>query len=209
LVVIAIIGILAAILFPAFARARENARRASCQSQLKQIGLGIMQYTQDYDERMPSAWVGPDGESKLGGWVYYTTAGLAGVPAVFDVSKGSVYPYLKSAQIFVCPSDSAAKGSGNSYSINSCALATAAAGFANGKSLAAFDDTARFMMISEEATLGFTSDDGYQLINANTFSDRHLGGSNVAFMDGHVKFFQVGKIASDQLQTGGNGTTCP
>jgi prepilin-type N-terminal cleavage/methylation domain-containing protein len=53
LVVIAIIAILAAILFPVFARARENARRASCQSNLKQIGLGIMQYTQDYDERMP------------------------------------------------------------------------------------------------------------------------------------------------------------
>ena len=49
LVVIAIIAILAAILFPVFARARENARRASCQSNLKQIGLGIMQYTQDYD----------------------------------------------------------------------------------------------------------------------------------------------------------------
>ncbi len=69
LVVIAIIAILAAILFPVFARARENARRASCQSNLKQVGLGIMQYVQDYDERyMPmfsshinatnDAWVG-------------------------------------------------------------------------------------------------------------------------------------------------------
>lgn len=53
LVVIAIIALLAAILFPVFARARENARRTSCASNLKQIGLGIMQYTQDYDERMP------------------------------------------------------------------------------------------------------------------------------------------------------------
>src|SRR6218665_2214986 len=53
LVVIAIIAILAAILFPVFARARENARRSACQSNLKQIGLGIMQYTQDYDERYP------------------------------------------------------------------------------------------------------------------------------------------------------------
>ncbi|RYG53119.1 DUF1559 domain-containing protein, partial [bacterium] len=52
LVVIAIIAILAAILFPVFGRARENARRSSCQSNLKQIGLGIMQYTQDYDERI-------------------------------------------------------------------------------------------------------------------------------------------------------------
>src|SRR4028118_1774787 len=53
LVVIAIIGILASILFPVFARARENARRSSCQSNLKQIGLGILQYTQDYDEKLP------------------------------------------------------------------------------------------------------------------------------------------------------------
>lgn len=53
LVVIAIIAILAAILFPVFARARENARRSSCMSNMKQIGLGLMQYTQDYDERLP------------------------------------------------------------------------------------------------------------------------------------------------------------
>src|SRR5438874_7363740 len=53
LVVIAIIAILAAILFPVFGRARENARRSSCQSNLKQLGIAIMQYTQDYDERMP------------------------------------------------------------------------------------------------------------------------------------------------------------
>jgi prepilin-type N-terminal cleavage/methylation domain-containing protein/prepilin-type processing-associated H-X9-DG protein len=53
LVVIAIIAILAAILFPVFARARENARRTSCLSNLKQIGIGLMQYTQDYDELLP------------------------------------------------------------------------------------------------------------------------------------------------------------
>ena len=53
LVVIAIIALLAAILFPVFGRARENARRSSCQSNLKQIGLGLLQYNQDYDEYMP------------------------------------------------------------------------------------------------------------------------------------------------------------
>src|SRR5687767_15336393 len=53
LVVIAIIAILAAILFPVFARARENARRTSCASNLKQISLGFLQYAQDYDERLP------------------------------------------------------------------------------------------------------------------------------------------------------------
>src|ERR1051326_8790913 len=58
LVVIAIIAILAAILFPVFAQARETARMASCLSNLKQIGNGIMMYNQDYDEKFPStkAW---------------------------------------------------------------------------------------------------------------------------------------------------------
>lgn len=53
LVVIAIISILAAILFPVFARARENARRSACMSNMKQLGLAFLQYTQDYDEQLP------------------------------------------------------------------------------------------------------------------------------------------------------------
>jgi prepilin-type N-terminal cleavage/methylation domain-containing protein len=93
LVVIAIIAILASILFPVFGRARENARRASCASNLKQIGLGLLQYTQDYDESYPAAGLHYD--SQLGrdqalgyGWA------------------GDIYPYVKSAQVFACPSDS-------------------------------------------------------------------------------------------------------
>jgi len=57
LVVIAIIAILAAILFPVFARAREKARQASCQSNLKQIGLAMQMYAQDYDEKLPPTWM--------------------------------------------------------------------------------------------------------------------------------------------------------
>jgi prepilin-type N-terminal cleavage/methylation domain-containing protein/prepilin-type processing-associated H-X9-DG protein len=84
LVVIAIIALLAAILFPVFARARENARRTSCQSNLKQIGLGIAQYTQDYDEFLPVS-------SGLGTGTTWRTY---------------IYSYVKSEQIFVCPSRS-------------------------------------------------------------------------------------------------------
>jgi len=87
LVVIAIIAILAAILFPVFAKAREKARQSSCQSNEKQMGLAVMQYVSDYDERFPAAWVYiPGGQTA---WVQV------------------VYPYAKNAQMFLCPSDSA------------------------------------------------------------------------------------------------------
>ena len=92
LVVIAIIAILAAILFPVFGRARENARRSSCQSNLKQIGLGMLQYSQDYDEQMVR---------KIYGEEDYTSIS-AGNYKWMD----AIFPYVKSEQIFVCPSDS-------------------------------------------------------------------------------------------------------
>jgi len=59
LVVIAIIAILAAILFPVFAQAREKARAISCLSNMKQIGLGVMMYAQDYDETFPMGRLDP------------------------------------------------------------------------------------------------------------------------------------------------------
>ncbi len=121
LVVIAIISILAAILFPVFARARENARRTSCLSNLKQIGLGVMQYTQDYDEKYPLAlWqkTGAFGTgSSLAAADFYGPATLdKSVPSgIFRVSPGTntanlytwmdfIFPYVKSTQAFVCPS---------------------------------------------------------------------------------------------------------
>ena len=59
LVVIAIIAILAAILFPVFAKAREKARQISCLSNEKQLGLGFIQYSQDYDEMIPCGYQRP------------------------------------------------------------------------------------------------------------------------------------------------------
>lgn len=88
LVVISIIAILASILFPVFARARENARRASCQSNLKQIGLSLQMYIQDYDGRVPIC-------------VDNTT------PTPTDDSGYwwvTLHKYTKNDQIFVCPS---------------------------------------------------------------------------------------------------------
>ena len=107
LVVVAIIAILAAILFPSFARARENARRASCQSNLKQIGLGLMQYTQDFDEHYPCGTAAPVAQSTG----FFDGAGWA----------GQIFPYVRSGQIYNCPSDSNlpnASGQPLSYAYN-------------------------------------------------------------------------------------------
>jgi len=89
LVVIAIIAILAAILFPVFARAREKARQASCLSNVKQLGLGILMYVQDYDERMPVF---------APGWGVNPSPPGTGC----DWWEG-IYPYVKNYQIYVCP----------------------------------------------------------------------------------------------------------
>jgi len=92
LVVVAIISLLAAILFPVFARARENARRSSCQSNLKQIGLGLLQYTQDYDETLTRSFFGTAGDSDNANNYKWMDA---------------IFPYVKNEQLFTCPSDSA------------------------------------------------------------------------------------------------------
>src|ERR1700760_715372 len=84
LVVIAIIAILAAILFPVFAQAREKARAISCLSNLKQIGTGMMMYTQDYDENLCPPFVGATGPNA-------------------QTWDRLVQPYLKNTAITQCP----------------------------------------------------------------------------------------------------------
>ena len=101
LVVIAIIAILAAILFPVFAKAREKARQSSCQSNMKQVALSLMQYNQDYDETLVR-------------WYYDLGAGNGPTDPLGSQWSGGgryswqnlLYPYMKNAQIWVCPSKS-------------------------------------------------------------------------------------------------------
>lgn len=99
LVVIAIIAILAAILFPVFQKVRENARRTACISNMKQIGVASIQYTQDYDEKY-IAGCGSNG--KGAGWA------------------GQLYSFVKSTGAFRCPDDSTSlPGTPVSYGLNS------------------------------------------------------------------------------------------
>lgn len=90
LVVVAIIALLAAILFPVFGRARDKARQATCTSNLKQIYLGLRQYASDYDGSYPA-------RARIGNSAYRHISDPQGFPQLLD-------PYIKSEQIWYCPS---------------------------------------------------------------------------------------------------------
>ncbi len=123
LVVIAIIAILAAILFPVFARARENARRSSCMSNLKQIGLGTIQYSQDYDEKLYPHRFNSSGNNPFNSQ-YPGTLG-AGQADVSGTARDKIFwisllqPYVKSYQLFACPSNPNAWTGGGPDNCNS------------------------------------------------------------------------------------------
>ena len=172
LVVIAIIAILAAILFPVFARAREKARQASCQSNLKQLGLGFQMYAQDYDESFPFAGCLVN---TPGSWIYQTNA----TGPVYDVTQGAIYPYIKNKQLFICPS--VKRQVGCDYEMNAACA---------GVSMAAMPVPASTLLVVESAC-----DDGatvWPLDDVDTV--RHNGGCNITFGDGHVKWYQATKI---------------
>ena len=189
LVVIAIIAILAAILFPVFARARENARRSSCQSNLKQIGLGLIQYTQDYDEKSPVLRGGNAG-------------GAAG--GVFFI----VQPYLKSTQIFQCPSETNGPNDGNpatagysdyAYNLN-LGYARSPEAIRGLAQAALTQPTLTVMAIDWESGAadsytagvpGVTTVPGAALATtSNGVAQRHLETQNALFADGHVKAYK-------------------
>lgn len=206
LVVIAIIAILASILFPVFARARENARRASCTSNVKQIMLGIMQYTQDNDEKFPILYS------------YNTDDVLEHVWYI------GIQPYVKSAQLFKCPSDSSTtvshltdavispEGFVVSYGANERAFTWPALGRVI--SQATFVAPSLTVMVSDaglvpdsDGTVHSTSpvrDGGMRLLAEPTSgiagnihltgpSQRHLETGIVGFADGHVKALRPNK----------------
>jgi prepilin-type N-terminal cleavage/methylation domain-containing protein len=211
LVVIAIIAILAAILFHVFARARENARRASCMSNLKQIGLGMMQYTQDYDEHMPAGYLTNSGQPYPNGTAY-----------TYQSWRVAIYPYVKSVQVFNCPSADSALHWNGSYMITKATYAYnylapsidtgitnpgPSMGTANstGINLAGIADTAGTIFITESSTATTRFDKDHFPTEANILSSGtcvdsstyyytslclrapHMDTMNTLFVDGYVK----------------------
>jgi len=198
LVVIAIIAILAAILFPVFARARENARRASCMSNLKQIGLGMMMYVQDYDEQYPVGIVGDQDVHDphfLSGSTYCTNM-PCGIFSVSDGHNSSGYyvswmdllqPYTKSTQIFVCPSQQISYYGGYGYNsyINNLKTLNPPVKMA---SLNNPSTTAMLMDCNRPYCVYGSPAQAVFVPQTRPDCAPHLDGYNMAFADGHVKW---------------------
>jgi prepilin-type N-terminal cleavage/methylation domain-containing protein/prepilin-type processing-associated H-X9-DG protein len=196
LVVIAIIAILAAILFPVFAQARESARQTACLSNMKQVGLGLHMYAQDYDETLPP---GNDAVTSFGD------------PGVRPNFLGCLIPYTRNIQVFACnsarvdtslPNPPTATSAG-SYMGNSVVM---------GRSLAAIPAPADIIYCQENflkrsiAYLrpNFVSPNMYTAWwFPNTaapiglaYSSLHKEGGNLIFADGHAKWRKASAIRS-------------
>lgn len=218
LVVIAIIAILAAILFPVFAKAREKARQTTCLSNEKQMGLGFLQYVQDYDEKFNDTY-----SNHGAGW---------GV---------GIYPYVKSKQVFTCPDDSTQPtdaGGKAGYTVMSYGINTNIAEYIQGAyskittpatTVLLFEDTQK----TADIELSINNNNGYpQDVGASGFGysndgtgkfaggswhyttgylgsiipatpndfdnkplGRHTDGSNFLMNDGHAKWLRGGAVS--------------
>ena len=177
LVVIAIIAILAAILFPVFAKAREKARQSSCLSNVKQLGLGALQYAQDYDEILPRTAIQ--------------------VPTGYYGWETLIYPYVKNDQIFTCPSKSTVRwsaatplayspcGYGYFGPNGAVSLRMKPQGADSSPSLCAiFDDSHVTKHYVIDGTVISTTDNG------RPPEPRHNDGANFCYVDGHAKSLQ-------------------
>ena len=203
LVVIAIIGILAAILFPVFRSAREAAKRTSCASNMKQLGLAFQQYTKDYGDRYPYPGNYQGWKAPTASWVTSNkNEGVADdspdpTTGEFPLKPGNnatpeiggLSNYTKNTEIYMCPSTEFAEEKHLSYSMN-CAL--------GGISAQRVKAPSSIVLLVDE---GNSLNDGFFFATAtngkngasNTFGSStdaatvEHGGANLLFADGHVK----------------------
>ncbi len=178
LIVVAIVAIAALLLFPIFARRRPypSDRKASCSSNLKQIGLGFAQYIQDYDEKYP-----PLANARAGYWA------------------GSLQPYLKSWWVFQCPTEESGVASKTTDYFYNARLAS----LKNGEivvptlTITAGDGQGDQLPLYHLSQLppAWRAD-------RNSPAWRHVGGANYAFADGHVQWLNPQSLALDSPSAG-------
>lgn len=210
LVVIAIIAILAAILFPVFAQARAKARQTSCLSNLKQIGIGLMMYTQDYDETLPGNDVSNGyaaGYNRNLGWnePYNPT-----VVATLRNWARDVQPYVKNFGIYKCP-DARPRSSyaGGNPPYNECNKAANPAcqdtsyalnGLTESRALAVIPAPADVVFLREFSIYSRTAQARPRRVNATSanfvefnhilYDYVHNEGTNLLYCDGHAKWMK-------------------
>lgn len=198
LVVIAIVAILSAILFPVFGRAREKARQATCASHLRQIGMAISMYTEDYDGYFPAV---------AKNWTKDRWAELPTmpIPAIAGYSKMSVAEFQNDGiqTIFRCPSmPPKARGTGSEngytdYTVNVYVFAYLPhtnKDYAAFKNLSDIQRPAEILMVADKTN---TRSDGTAFTEASysTFlGTHHSGGGNACFVDNHVKWVRPSEI---------------
>jgi len=198
LVVIAIIAVLAAILFPVYAKSREKARQTACLSNLRQIGLALTMYADDYDGRLPY-------------WVF------SGAPLENITWNQVILPYLRTIDVFFCPSFGRPEQRGSplegspywgpahnylydliysSYGFNS--------GWVEGSATGAIRDPAGTILIvetvfpgREHLQWGYFGSFPPSAGGAPWVAARHTEGANVMFVDGHLKWLRKDVIVAD------------
>jgi prepilin-type processing-associated H-X9-DG protein len=219
LVVIAIIAILASILFPVFAQAREKSRQAGCASNLRQIGLAVRMYAQDYDETFPHNCDEPRPNGALKRTPVEGTCWAGWISNVLA-------PYERNAQIYKCPSVSTTWGFNNwrlpdktgsySYNYRSLGGAWGAVGKQEVQPVvteAAIPETANLVMMWDSANswadCGYVSACGISSRDLDWYRKKdfkmtswHNGQNNWLFADGHVKSMPWPRVTWGMLSRG-------
>jgi prepilin-type N-terminal cleavage/methylation domain-containing protein/prepilin-type processing-associated H-X9-DG protein len=199
LVVIAIIAILAAILFPVFAQARAKARQAACLSNMKQLGLAMMQYVQDYDETFPGNNLLPD--EALGAPSTAATLGWMDPISLRNWPR-SLYTYVKTVDVYKCPQTdprlltaspqynyATAAGAGNtSYYLNGLMADRAVSVIQTPADTICLQETSVQTGTAQLRPYIRNSDKRGFNANAATYDLQHNGGANLLFCDGHAKW---------------------